>query len=337
MVYPEGTVTDRADRLPMDGKTGTVRLSLASGVPIIPMASWGSQSVWQKSGQGQPEVRASDLDRRSGRRSTSRAALLSANDIEALRAMTVELMAALTVTGRGPAEPLPEALGGRRVGWSAWPTSRTPVLHEGGPRSQDAVDRPGDPERADLPDVYCIRFADSEDYADTISFRKPGYTYTRGYGNPTPQAFEALMADLEGTEGAFSFASGMAAMHTVFTTLAASGDRIVSSNALYGGAYSLATKVMPRYGVARDLVDRTRPRCGRRGVAGRRVLLRRDDRQPERDRGRPGGARRALPGRGRARGRRQHVRLALPVQPRRGTGSTTSCTRRRSTSAGTTT
>jgi methionine-gamma-lyase len=99
------------------------------------------------------------------------------------------------------------------------------------------------------------RFADSDDYADTISFRKPGFTYTRGYGNPTTQAFETLMADLEGTEGAFSFASGMAAMHTVFTTLAASGDRIVASNELYGGAYSLFTKVMPRYGVAVDLVD----------------------------------------------------------------------------------
>ena len=99
------------------------------------------------------------------------------------------------------------------------------------------------------------RFADSDDYADTISFRKPGYTYTRGYGNPTLQAFESLMADLEGMEAGFSFASGMAGMHTVFTTLAASGDRIVASNELYGGAYSLFTKVMPRYGISVDLVD----------------------------------------------------------------------------------
>jgi methionine-gamma-lyase len=99
------------------------------------------------------------------------------------------------------------------------------------------------------------RFADSDDYADTISFRKAGYTYTRGYGNPTLGAFEDLMANLEGTEAAFSFASGMAAMHAVFTTLAATGDRIVASNELYGGAYSLFTKVMPRYGVTVDLVD----------------------------------------------------------------------------------
>jgi 1-acyl-sn-glycerol-3-phosphate acyltransferase len=43
VIYPEGTVTTREDHLPMEGKTGTVRLSLATGVPITPLASWGSQ------------------------------------------------------------------------------------------------------------------------------------------------------------------------------------------------------------------------------------------------------------------------------------------------------
>jgi 1-acyl-sn-glycerol-3-phosphate acyltransferase len=52
LVYPEGTVTKRADGLPMEGKTGTVRLALAAGVPIVPMVSWGSAPVWQKSGPG---------------------------------------------------------------------------------------------------------------------------------------------------------------------------------------------------------------------------------------------------------------------------------------------
>ena len=52
VIYPEGTVTTRSDHLPMEGKTGAVRLSLASGVPITPLANWGSQAVWQKSGKG---------------------------------------------------------------------------------------------------------------------------------------------------------------------------------------------------------------------------------------------------------------------------------------------
>jgi 1-acyl-sn-glycerol-3-phosphate acyltransferase len=52
VIYPEGTVTTRPDHLPMRAKTGAIRLSLASGVPITPMASWGSAAVWQKSGRG---------------------------------------------------------------------------------------------------------------------------------------------------------------------------------------------------------------------------------------------------------------------------------------------
>jgi methionine-gamma-lyase len=100
-----------------------------------------------------------------------------------------------------------------------------------------------------------FRFDTAEAYAETIAFRRPGYTYTRGYGNPTLLAFESLMAELEQTESAFSFASGMAAIHTVVTTVAEAGDRIVASPELYGGTYSLFTKVLPRYGIAVDFVD----------------------------------------------------------------------------------
>src|SRR5919201_4452154 len=93
------------------------------------------------------------------------------------------------------------------------------------------------------------RFDTSEDYAEVINFRRPGYVYGRGYGNPTVEAFERLMADLEGTEAAYGFGSGMAAIHTVATTLARGGDRIVSSPELYGGAYALFHDILPRYGI----------------------------------------------------------------------------------------
>ncbi len=100
-----------------------------------------------------------------------------------------------------------------------------------------------------------FRFETAEEYAETIAFRRPGYTYTRGYGNPTLLAFETLMADLEDTEAAFSFASGMAAIHTVVTTAAAAGDRVVASAELYGGSYSLFRTVVPRYGIEVTFVD----------------------------------------------------------------------------------
>ena len=100
-----------------------------------------------------------------------------------------------------------------------------------------------------------FRFETSKQYADTIAFRRPGYTYTRGYGNPTLEAFQRLMADLEGTQAAFSFASGMAAIHTAITSLARAGDRIVSSSELYGGTYALMANVLPRYGIEVTFVD----------------------------------------------------------------------------------
>ncbi len=95
LIYPEGTVTQRPDHLPMEGKTGAVRLSLATGVPITPMASWGSQPVWQKSGKGSLKygrpvwVKAGapiDLSARRG----------DADDHAALREMTADIMGSLT-------------------------------------------------------------------------------------------------------------------------------------------------------------------------------------------------------------------------------------------------
>ena len=100
-----------------------------------------------------------------------------------------------------------------------------------------------------------FRFDDADAYADTIAFRRPGYTYTRGYGNPTLDAFEGLVASLERTEAAMSFASGMAAIHTAWTSHVAAGERIVATNALYGGAFALATRIMPRFGVTVELYD----------------------------------------------------------------------------------
>ena len=95
VIYPEGTVTTDPDFLPMRGRTGAVRLSLATGVPITPLASWGSQAVWQKSGKGSLKwgrpvwMRAGAPLDFAERRS-------EADDRDALHAMTDEVMAALT-------------------------------------------------------------------------------------------------------------------------------------------------------------------------------------------------------------------------------------------------
>jgi methionine-gamma-lyase len=99
------------------------------------------------------------------------------------------------------------------------------------------------------------RFTSSAQFAEVISGSEAGYVYGRGYGNPTVEAFEAAVADLEGTEAAFAFDSGMAAIHTTVTALAGSGDAIAASTRLYGGTYSLFATVLPRYGIEVRFVD----------------------------------------------------------------------------------
>jgi len=47
----------------------------------------------------------------------------------------------------------------------------------------------------------------------------------------------------------------MAAIHTVVTTAAEAGDRIVASPELYGGTYALFRKILPRYGIEVAFVD----------------------------------------------------------------------------------
>ena len=51
IVYPEGTLTRDPDLWPMRGKTGAVRLALADGIPLIPMAHWGAQDILPRYGK----------------------------------------------------------------------------------------------------------------------------------------------------------------------------------------------------------------------------------------------------------------------------------------------
>ncbi len=46
IIYPEGTTTREPDLWPMHGKTGAARLALVTGAPVIPVAMWGPQQVF---------------------------------------------------------------------------------------------------------------------------------------------------------------------------------------------------------------------------------------------------------------------------------------------------
>lgn len=46
VIYPEGTTTREPDLWPMRGKTGVARLALATGAPVIPVAQWGPEQIF---------------------------------------------------------------------------------------------------------------------------------------------------------------------------------------------------------------------------------------------------------------------------------------------------
>ena len=46
VIYPEGTTTREPDLWPMRGKTGAARLALVTGAPVVPVAHWGAQRVF---------------------------------------------------------------------------------------------------------------------------------------------------------------------------------------------------------------------------------------------------------------------------------------------------
>jgi cystathionine gamma-lyase len=81
-----------------------------------------------------------------------------------------------------------------------------------------------------------------------------GYEYSRSQ-NPTRQAFERCVADLESGERGYAFASGLAAIATVLELLD-SGAHVIASDDLYGGSFRLFDKVRKRSaGLAFDFVD----------------------------------------------------------------------------------
>ena len=81
-----------------------------------------------------------------------------------------------------------------------------------------------------------------------------GYTYSRA-GNPTVSALERRLAALEGAEYATCFSTGLAATTALFLGLLKAGDRVVVSEAVYGGTVRLLREILAPFGVIAEFVD----------------------------------------------------------------------------------
>ncbi len=92
----------------------------------------------------------------------------------------------------------------------------------------------------------------------SASSTRPAEFYGR-YANPTVNAFEAAIAELEGAEAALAFGSGMGAVASVIMALCSPGDHIVSQRHIYSGTQMFLEGVCRRFGIDVTLVDGDQP------------------------------------------------------------------------------
>ncbi len=109
-----------------------------------------------------------------------------------------------------------------------------------------------------VPVVHSVSFGypDVDTWLEVAQGRQLGHIYSRNT-NPTVQAFEEKVRQLEGAEAATSFATGMAAISNTLFTLLAPGDRVVSVKDTYGGTNKLFLEFLPRLRVDVALCDTT--------------------------------------------------------------------------------
>ena len=93
----------------------------------------------------------------------------------------------------------------------------------------------------------------------TSTYKQDGLGKTRGWeysrtGNPTRDALEKLIAELEGGKYGFAFASGLAAINTVLS-LFGQGDKLVVSDNIYGGTFRILDNVFRNFGITYEIVD----------------------------------------------------------------------------------
>ncbi len=99
-----------------------------------------------------------------------------------------------------------------------------------------------------------FKFDNAEQGAAAFAGEDDGYIYTR-MGNPTVEALESALAELEGGAGAQACASGMAAIHTVMASFLDAGTHVVCGESVYGPVTSLLAGPLSRLGVTATFVD----------------------------------------------------------------------------------
>jgi O-acetylhomoserine/O-acetylserine sulfhydrylase-like pyridoxal-dependent enzyme len=85
-------------------------------------------------------------------------------------------------------------------------------------------------------------FENQQQMLDSVQGKTGKDVYTR-WSNPTTKNVEEKLNALEGTEDTHVVASGMAAIASAIMGLVKNGERVLSSDSIYGGTFNLFNKI----------------------------------------------------------------------------------------------
>ncbi len=97
-------------------------------------------------------------------------------------------------------------------------------------------------------------FSDADEGAAIHNYQKEGYFYGK-LGNPTQDALEKAIAELESGESALAFASGMAAVSATILTLVKFGDHIVAPESMYSTTTIFLNELAEKFGIETTFID----------------------------------------------------------------------------------
>lgn len=86
--------------------------------------------------------------------------------------------------------------------------------------------------------VSAFSYGTAEELEKVFGNKAPGFAYSR-IGNPTVDAFERRICELEGGRGAVACSSGMSAVAMALMNILSEGDEVVAGSGLFGGTIDL--------------------------------------------------------------------------------------------------
>ena len=106
----------------------------------------------------------------------------------------------------------------------------------------------GEPRVLPICQSTTYKYDSASHLGDLFDLKAPGHMYSR-ISNPTVDAVEKKIADLEGGTGAVLTSSGQAANMLAILNIASAGQNIISMSSIYGGTINLFAVTLKRLGI----------------------------------------------------------------------------------------